>query len=284
MNTITSIGRKKSSFKSICAGVLATVGIAGVLLGSSCALGFSKYLNVVSSNAATAAPALLFLFISLTIAMFGGAWVMGRLRGFHTAETAVVHGAAVWAVCAAVFAAGLGAWIDMNSEDSDAAESIPQNKQSSITAALDARSSAEVYNTLDDAALVNSIVQRAHEYKNKLDPDALNTSMMPETPESKSVSVVANRPGLQRVIAGETGMTPEQAREFIDAEQRSIAAQQARSESQWERTRSASRAQAQSARRSALVLGWSSAVAALVSLGAALSGAWIARMKYEFEG
>ena len=275
MNTASAISSdRKWSGLAISAGVLAAFCIELMLVWIAFATGLTAYLNLLDSDATGAIPAIFLAALSVLIALFCGAWItgkIGRWTTLHSTDEAYLHAGIMWAICAVVIAAGLGPLLEMSAVDSDAAPER-SHAQSAITAALDARSSADIYTTLNDAALMNAIMQRAHEYKSKLEPDPINTSMT-ESLESTADNPVANGPGLQRVISVETGMTSEQARNFIDAEQQAIAAAQARSMTQWEHARAAARVQAQSARKSALVFGWSSAVAAMLSFGAALSGA-----------
>ena len=275
---------RKLNWKAIIAGTVATIGIQVWFLYLGGALGLSSFnadRAATFSDYAILAP-IAFLAFTALVSSFAGAWICGHWANLNSDEDAYMHGGLTWALSAIVIAMGLGTALGLSSS---AVQSGANKAMASASASGEAKGAQQAgslaYDRLNDKKFADFVSARAKSHAGSADGQPIDVSYEggDERADNKSRMVkydnIPDDYELKRFVMNETRMSEDEAEKFLEANKEPIAQAAANSQREWELAHSRDLAKAEAARRSASEFAWTMALLGLLSLGMALTGAYL---------
>jgi hypothetical protein len=301
---------RKLNWTAIAAGVVAMLGLEAFLLAFGGAVGLStfNFYDFAGTEAPYKVPVATILWLALAVlsSTFFGAWIAGHWANLEEGEDAVMHGALTWALGVAVASAGIFSMAETGAGAAVANPAIANAGMQSHGNNNDNNKGGDAqaplsFSALDDPAFANFMMKRADSFaqQNRSIPtrfdrtDAKVPDQAIETTTDKEAAPKASSSGdaqqrhqvkpddmaknieYKTFVMSQTGISEDQAEQFLKENKQALAQAQANSQRNWEQANARELARAEKMRKASSVFAWTMTVIGLLALGAAVGGSYL---------
>lgn len=298
---------RKLNWTAIAAGVVAMLGLEAFLLAFGGAVGLStfNFYDFAGTEAPYKVPVATILWLALAVlaSTFFGAWIAGHWANLEEGEDAVMHGALTWALGVAIASAGIFSIAETGAGAAAANPMITSAAMSPSGGKKDDKNGEQAplsFSALDDPQFANFLVSRADSWAqqnrsvparfdrtDKKDPDQVSETSPKEPAPSASSSGdaqqrhqvkpddIAKNVEYKTFVMSQTGVSEDQAEQFLKENKQALAQAQANSQRNWEQMNARELARAEKFRKASSVFAWTMTVIGLLALGAAVGGSYL---------